>query len=166
LAFYRAGWRYNSHSPRVKRQFWIAAHGSFIDIAVLEWCKLFGKKDGKHHWRKVVEDESAFEAGLYDYLELTPTEFIDYNKSVLNFRDRYVAHLDNELTFFIPFVWPARRSAAYLYNYLKHESRFAGFLTGFNETASEFYELMYRLAYREYVAGGRTVAGRIAREGK
>jgi hypothetical protein len=164
LAFYRAGWRYNSHSPRVNRQFWIAAHGSFIDIAVLEWCKLFAdEKKGRHHWQKVVADGASFEGGLYDFLRLTKEEFAEYTESMRHFRDKFVAHLDDKSTAFIPFVWPARRSAAYLYGYLQHDAELGGFLADLTETASDFYASMYRLAYREYLAGGRTPAVRIAR---
>ncbi len=46
LAFYKAGWR--KGELIFKDQFWVNANGNFIDVCVLEWCKLFGDKRGQH----------------------------------------------------------------------------------------------------------------------
>ena len=46
-------------------EFWLQAHSNFFDISVLDWCKLFAdRKNGKHHWRRVVENPDRFEADL------------------------------------------------------------------------------------------------------
>ena len=47
IAFYRAGW--DGTGVRVSREIWKSANSAFIDIAVLEWCKLFADHGGKHH---------------------------------------------------------------------------------------------------------------------
>jgi hypothetical protein len=51
--------------------FWRQVNGNFFDMAVLDWCKLFGdqkqtplKRVGEHHWRRVVSDPEMFEARL------------------------------------------------------------------------------------------------------
>jgi hypothetical protein len=48
--YYKAGWEQSDFT--VKDQFWISLNNNFIDISVLEWCKLFGDYKGKHHWKK------------------------------------------------------------------------------------------------------------------
>jgi hypothetical protein len=60
IAFYRAGW-YRQSKIRVSRQFWIGANGNFMDIAVLEWCKLFADAKGQHHW-SIVSQRVVYES--------------------------------------------------------------------------------------------------------
>jgi hypothetical protein len=61
LAFYRAGWQYDTYlrerSHRTPDQFRVNANSNSLDICVLEWCKLFGEKRtrGKNHWLHVAE---------------------------------------------------------------------------------------------------------------
>ena len=44
--------------------FWLTVHGNFVDVCVLEWCKLFGNRHGKYHWRNVMPDPEAFRQEL------------------------------------------------------------------------------------------------------
>ena len=76
LAFYMAGWR--KGELIFKDQFWVNANGNFLDICVLEWCKLFVDKRGKHHWRKVITDQASFYDGLLQAVNLTEAEFEAY----------------------------------------------------------------------------------------
>jgi hypothetical protein len=46
-------------------QFWVIINGNFLDIAVLEWCKLFGDTRGKHYFGKVISDVPAFNTQSY-----------------------------------------------------------------------------------------------------
>ncbi|MFL9998747.1 hypothetical protein PQR34_45335, partial [Paraburkholderia sediminicola] len=69
LAFYKAGWK--KGEPIRAGQFWINANGNFLDICVLEWCKLFADKKAKQGWRRVVSDPITFYAGLLESLGLT-----------------------------------------------------------------------------------------------
>jgi hypothetical protein len=43
--------------------FWRQVNGNFLDLCVLEWCKLFGNRKGRHFWRQVVSDPGAFRGG-------------------------------------------------------------------------------------------------------
>ncbi|WP_424318912.1 hypothetical protein [Candidatus Methylomirabilis sp.] len=58
MAFYRAGWR--ERKPIFEGQFLVNANGNFLDICVLEWCKLFGDSRAQHHWKKVTSDPDKF----------------------------------------------------------------------------------------------------------
>lgn len=151
LAYYRAGWR--GQRIRVQRQFWINANGGFLNTAVLEWCKLFAERDGQHHWRSIVNDHSAFADGLYAYLRISKKEFKNYAKSVLRYRNKFVAHLDEECVMHIPHMRLARKCAAFLYDYLLNDPTSKLCLPDANYSAASYYAIMYRHAYQEYFRG-------------
>ena len=151
LAFYRAGC---SHGQiRTTRQFWVNANGNFIDIAVLEWCKLFADNNGKHHWKRIVQDHAAFLTSLCDHLGVSTKEFQDYQKHVLRYRDKFIAHLDEDRVMHIPKMRVARKSAAYLYEHLLRDEEGKKVLTDAQQSAKRFYSVMYRHAYDEYRRG-------------
>lgn len=148
IAFYRAGWEHRH--VRVGRQFWVNANGNFLDIAVLEWCKLFAERDGKHHWKRIVPDRASFIIGLHEHLGFSPKQFQSYVSGVLRYRNKFVAHLDEERTMHIPQMRPARKAAAFLYDYLLRDPEARSCLADANLCASEFYAVMYRHAHDEY----------------
>jgi len=91
-AYYRA---FNAApQPRRREQFWRAVNGNFIDICVLEWCKLFGDLNAMHHWSTCVTDERQFCVGLYWNVGLNQQGFEDYRLELRVYRDKFVAHLD------------------------------------------------------------------------
>ena len=118
LAFYMAGWRDGNFISKEPSQFWITVNGNFIEICVLEWCKLFGLKDDEHYWEKVITDRASFFDGLMKLLEITNDEFEAYVKEMRSYRDKFIAHLDSENTMNIPVLLIAQQSASYLYDYL------------------------------------------------
>ena len=56
--------------------FWRCIYGNLLDVAVLEWCKVFGSKKEPTHWEKVVpkEDHEQFCAGLLDAVGIDQDE--------------------------------------------------------------------------------------------
>jgi hypothetical protein len=149
IAFYRAGWRANNF--RVRRQFWIAANGAFMDSAILEWCKLFADPNGKHRWSRSVDDKAGFAEALYRRLRFTEAQFSAYAKTFKHPRDKFIAHLDEEKLMNIPRVRVARASAAFLHDYLvggPATSRW--FSSTERESARQFYSFWYRKAVSEY----------------
>ena len=62
LVSYKAGW--DGKNIKRKDPFWVTVNGNVLDHCVLEFCNIFADEKGKHHWRKVVTDQGAFEAGL------------------------------------------------------------------------------------------------------
>ena len=120
LAFRNAGRR--NGSLILNEQFWINVDGNFLDVCTLEWCKLFADARGKHYWRKVVTLEQEFATGLLEKLAISQSEFDEYVKEVKAYRDRFVAHLDDDEKMQIPSLALIRTSASYLYDYiLAHE---------------------------------------------
>ena len=105
LAYYRAGHdRLTNASP----SFWITIDGNFLDMAVMEWCKLFGDQKGRHSWVKVVTDPSRFEAELLSHLGISPRELEGYVNEMRIYRNKFLAHLDDLPVMDIPFLDRAR----------------------------------------------------------
>jgi len=96
LAYYRTGWSKKYKHLLDGSDFWRAVNGNFLDMCVLEWCKLFADKKEKHHWRKVVSDPARFEAGLLRHLGLDEVAFQREIDTIRKYRDKFVAHLDLE----------------------------------------------------------------------
>ena len=118
FAFYRAG-RCRGQLIR-KNQFWVTVSNNCLDICVLEWCKLYADAKGKHHWKKIVDDQAAFECQLLQCLCMTHAQYNDYIIEMRTYRDRFVAHLDEDETMIIPVLRPARRSVALLYSHIQN----------------------------------------------
>jgi hypothetical protein len=127
LAFFRAGLqgevqRILLRPPHPQFDFWREAHVNFLDICVLEWCKLFADRDrngwGKHHWRRVVENPDRFEADLYPTLGVTADAFAELIRNIKGYRDQFVAHLDEERTMRPPQLDLPKESIVFLYGRL------------------------------------------------
>ena len=86
LAYYRAGDRIQKkHKNKIQMQFWIYVSNSLLNMCILEWCKLFCEKDGKHFWKNGVEDEREFKNGLFklEVMQGGEAEFDKYKGSCL-----------------------------------------------------------------------------------
>jgi hypothetical protein len=113
IAFHRS-WN-KAGKPLANHQFWINANGNFLDIAVLEWCKLFSDIRGKYHYSKLLTNPSTFITGAHKTLELTAHEFDAHVKSMRTYRDKFIAHLDELNTMNIPNLRLAKKSTKLLY---------------------------------------------------
>ena len=141
LAFYKAGWR--KGELIFKDQFWVNANGNFIDVCVLEWCKLFGDKRGQHNWRKVITNQPAFFAGLLHAVDRTEADFYSYIDEMKSYRDKFIAHLDSEERMNIPKLIVARKSVSYLYGYLLANEEEDNCFRDAPAKASRFYKQFY-----------------------
>ena len=119
VAYYRSGW---NRSQLVKNEdFWVSANGNFLDLAVLEWCKLFTDHRGKHHWGKVVPESVDFLPELYTKLEIGEEAFEAHCQKMKFYRDKFIAHLDEELIMHIPQLKLVIDSTADLYTVVRAE---------------------------------------------
>lgn len=116
IAFYRAGYRNGNFVS--SRQFFITANGNFLDIAILEWCKLFAETRGKHHYSRALSDADGFRIDLLAVLGVSSGEYDDYLKTMRTYRDKFVAHLDEDQVMMIPRLTVAKNSAKFLYTTL------------------------------------------------
>ncbi|MEC7962622.1 MAG: hypothetical protein VX083_06100 [Pseudomonadota bacterium] len=91
--------------------------GSMLDVAVLEWCKMFADKNGKHHYTRVLKCKD-FEGSLLESLGHSADEFEDYTVNLKHARDKMIAHLDNYDLVNIPDLRLAERAVDFLYGAL------------------------------------------------
>ena len=148
IAFYDAGWK-DGELIR-KEQFWVNANGNFIDIAVLEWCKLFADERGQHFWRKVVSAHDGFWKGMLGTLGLKQEGFEAYVKEMKTYRDRFIAHLDSDEKMQIPKMGLAKISAAYLYDYLLANEDDGNFFHDASPDAAGHYSKYFQLGKAAY----------------
>src|ERR1700730_9592230 len=70
LGYYRAGWE--GRRPVFSGNIQKTINSNFIDMAVLEWCKLFGEERHEpQHWHRVINDidrRRAFKGALLQTL--------------------------------------------------------------------------------------------------
>ena len=136
IAYYRAGWVNGSLvSPA---DFWKNTNSNFIDIAVLEWCKLFADPKGKHNWRKVVPDRDQFLENLYEVTGVTEGEFKAKRRETKKYRDKFVAHLDDDLRMYVPELDILLSSTQYLFDVIR--MAFPDYLADAPEDLMGFYE--------------------------
>jgi hypothetical protein len=118
-------------NPDPGLNFWRLMHGNLLDMAVLDWCKLFGSDDQEHqpvHWKNVIDNQAAFREGLLLDLEMDEYAWISYWREMKCYRDTHVAHSDfrkPDVTHF-PKLDHALKSAFFYYAFILRELRQAG----------------------------------------
>jgi hypothetical protein len=117
IAYFRAGWNGKQISFPRNSNILRTINGNFLDMAVLEWCKLFSSKE-EHGWKKIVTDEAEFEAGFLAAVGVSHLEFTNYYMSMRAYRDKFLAHLDSDRIMNIPFLDPALVSVKFYYEFL------------------------------------------------
>ena len=89
VAYHRSLHKYKDE---FEQNYWISIYNNFLDIAVLEWSKVFGSKSNATHWSNHIDNEEEFRSGLLEHLNLSKTEWEDYWNNIKNYRDSVVAH--------------------------------------------------------------------------
>ena len=147
LAYYRAGHgRLTQKSP----QFWITLDGNFLDIAVLEWCKLIGDRKGKHYWAKTVTDPSRFEAELQSHLGIDGDELAGYVDEMCTYRDKFIAHLDDLRVMDIPHLDRARAAVNFYHDHVVKYEAAVGDLAGLPIDLVDYYRHCFEEAKATY----------------
>jgi hypothetical protein len=72
--------------------YWTYVFNNFLDMAVLEWCKVFGSRGEGTHWSTLVEDPDAFRTAMLGEFHLTRDEWDKYWERMKNYRDSRIAH--------------------------------------------------------------------------
>jgi len=142
IAFYRAGWAPSAlpllHPKHDHAAFWRQTNGNFLDICVLEWCKLLGDKKAKHHWTKLVFDPVSFEAAMYKHIGIDADAFALKVQEIRRYRDTFVAHLDSDLVAHIPLLdGPAETALRFYHEHLVTNEARAGYLVGLTGASDE-----------------------------
>lgn len=115
--------------PEPHLNFWRLIHGNQLDIAVLEWCKVFGSDGEITHWKKMVPhaNHDQFRDELFKAVGITSKEWAAYWNEMKSYRDNLVAHhieLNNVTNY--PVLDLALKSSCFYYSYLIKELRSLG----------------------------------------
>ena len=147
--YYRQGWQ--QKKAVFRGSLVVTANSNFLDVAVLEWCKLFAEPRGKHHWTRVIHDRSAFEHRVLCDLSLTTDQFAAFIRDVRKYRDRFLAHLDDDETMDIPRLDSIITSVQSLYQFLMSkeangripnvDDRLDDSIDAWSKEARDFYKL-------------------------
>lgn len=145
IAAYRVNWKkVNGKSvPKIENDFWIRSNGAFFDMTVIEWCKLFADRDGKHHWSMTFQNKNEW---LEKLLQAMQMDFESYEVELLKvkkYRDKYAAHLDNPIEMNYPFTEFMLESACFLYDEFRKCEQTKIHLGGTYDTAHNFYAIMF-----------------------
>lgn len=101
--------------------FWRIIIGNQLDVAVLEWCKIFGSNNEATHWKQVIpeEEHATYKAELLAMLIFSEAQWNEYWKHMKAYRDNLVAHhINGHNVAEYPDLTPALESAAYHYKYI------------------------------------------------
>lgn len=98
--------------------FWRQAHANFIDIYVLEWCKLFADTKGHHYWRRIVTDATSFEAALLRRLGMDADGFQSEIDAMRVYRNKFVAHLNSLKVMDVPQLDAAQESVRFYHDHI------------------------------------------------
>lgn len=134
----------------MQRNFWIRANGNFLDIPVSEWCKVFADKKSKHHFVRVIPEPEKLLPGLTAALGMDEAAYSALIAGVREYRDKFVAHLDDQRVMNVPEMQPLLDSAVFLYDTLCTNEATVVHLTGLQPNAKEFYDQRFAEALAEY----------------
>jgi len=126
MAYYRAGCsaevREIFEANPDSGNFWNTVNGNFLDICVLEWCKLFGGgRNESYCWMRVVADPDGFKARLLNHLGLDEDAFNEDVRIFRVYRDRWVAHLDRDRKGLYPKLDIAKNATWFYYKHVGKE---------------------------------------------
>ena len=150
VAYYTGGWR--DGRPIFASNIDRTINGNFMDMAVLEWCKLFGEpRHEPQHWQRVltdIEQRREFKQGLFGALRLKSAEWNAHAHGCIRYRSDFVAHLGSEPNMQTPLLNPLWQSAAFYYEFLRSREMLdadPGDVYGFYESCAsagrEYYKL-------------------------
>jgi hypothetical protein len=157
FAYYRVGHDEYEGSPLLSpshphASFWRQANANFLDMCVLEWCKLFGDRRGEHYWGRIVSDAAVFEAALLSGLRIEQGVFQEQINAMRLYRNKFVAHLDSDATMHIPMLETAKSSVWFFHRHIIEHEAEAGDLAGLPDTVEKL-----DLGYRQCIAEARKI---------
>ena len=114
--------------PNPRLNFWRLILGNQLDIAALEWCKVFGSDGEPTHWKKIVPASGhvSFRTALLADLEIDEKAWADYWTAMKNYRDNQIAHHIEVPDAKYPKLELALKSSFFYYRYLIKELRKLG----------------------------------------
>ncbi len=82
------------YTDNLRTNIWIYTFNNYIDMAVLNWCHLFGNNSDDLHWMRVIEDADTFRDNFLKIVGLNFDEWKAYRKTIKDYRNKDVAHIE------------------------------------------------------------------------
>lgn len=132
LAFYRAleGESQLTGTDNTDANFWRTVRGNFLDISVIDWCKLFCDAKDKHGFAQVTGNSESVMQALLVCLGIDKEGFRRYCDDMKTYRDKFIAHLDNRKIFHIPKLDTAMSAVSFYHTFLVTHKVRPGYLNG------------------------------------
>jgi hypothetical protein len=162
LAYFDAGRR--GRSLRIKTPLWSTISDNFYDVCVLEWCKLFADPRDSHYWANIVTDPRSFERELYGRIVIAPPTFAAYRKALRHYRDKFVAHLDDDRVMGLANMDVARAAAEIYYSRVLASEVKRATARAFPKELDRYYSECYYEALDVYLQHASRVPGRKGRQ--
>lgn len=120
--------------------FWTTMLGNCIDMAVLEWSKIFVDQNSKYHWKRVLEESKHedFRSRLLSEENITKEMWIESISSIQRYRNSFVAHLANEDQMDVPLLETPRCIIAFFFNCI-HPGSDANYLYALPNDLNDYY---------------------------
>lgn len=138
LAFYRSS--HTTGTRLTDSQFWLSVSSNFLEIAILEWCKLFGDRGGACYYTKLVINPDKFNDELLTRIGLTANQLSEYISQIRTYRDKFIAHLDKQNIFFIPDLSAALTCTIHLYDCMLLQEAATNTFHDAPKSAREFFQ--------------------------
>lgn len=119
LTYFRCGWE--DLNPRFATELQATINGNFLDVGLLEWCKLFGDNDEEHHWSQVLPEipvRRLFRRELFAAIGCARSDFNKVRQKSLTYRNEFVAHLGSTRRMDIPTLDAIIASAMFFHGFL------------------------------------------------
>jgi len=86
----------SQYKDEFEQNWWILIYNNFFDIAILEWCKVFGTDSEPTHWKNLITDHDVFRQGLLSALGTDQASYNAYWETVTSYRNKLLAHRTRE----------------------------------------------------------------------
>ena len=136
LSYHRSLTKYKDS---FRLNFWKTVFNNAIDLAVLDWLHLFGSDKDDLHWNRIIKDTQNFKSGLLMYLGLDDSAWKDYRKTVKEYRDKDVAHIEVRPVGNVPNLNTALKAADYYYEHVYRELEPLGDYSGWSNDLFDYY---------------------------
>ena len=149
LAYYRAGW--DGLLFKKDSEFWKTTNSNFLDLATLEWCKLFGDYDKeKHHWKNIVKNKTKYKQRMLEHSDIDEAEFKKLWNKVRRYRDKFIAHLDSDTEMNTPLMDKTYSTIVFYYNELRKYAEDGFYLDDLPLDLEAYYDKCFKEALAYY----------------
>ncbi|GID03221.1 hypothetical protein [Pseudomonas sp. 008] len=107
-------------SRGIINSFWFEISRNALDLAVLEWCHLFGQRKDALHWSKVLSGTENFKAHMLSAIEISEEKWEEYWSQIKVYRDKDLAHIEARNISMIPSMEIAINSTAFYYSKIQY----------------------------------------------